>query len=91
MAGSDVCVQVYVCATLYRVVCSSTLVLFQPKLNEQPVVEAGRKRTANDENQEPVSSDLLPTKQPRTIDINLPNRWEDFTNSENTTKGIRKV
>lgn len=61
--------------------------IVQPKLNEQPVVEsAGKKRPANDENLEPVSN-VPPAKQPRTIDINLPNRWEDFASSETTTKG----
>ena len=69
------------------------LFVIQPKLNEQPVVETvgtNKKRPANDENQEPSSLDaaLPPAKQPRTIDINLPNRWEDFANSENTTKGV---
>ena len=59
--------------------------LFQPKLNEQPAVRISNKRPANDENLEPVA--LPPAKQPRTIDINLPNRWEDFTSSENTAKG----
>ena len=50
-----------------------------------------KKRPANDENVEPLSSEAPPTKQPRTIDINLPNRWEDFASSENTAKGTSSV
>ena len=50
-----------------------------------------KKRPANDENVEPLSSEVPPTKQPRTIDINLPNRWEDFASSENTAKGTSSV
>lgn len=52
------------------------------------MVESGKRSLANDENKEPVSSDLPPAKKPRTIDINLPNRWEDFSTLENNTKGI---
>ena len=62
----------------------SSLFLFQPKLNEQPAVRLSNKRPANDENLEPI--DPPPAKLPRTIDINLPNRWEDFTSSENKGK-----
>ena len=52
------------------------------------MVEPGnRKRPTNDENLEPAVDHPPPAKQPRTIDINLPNRWEDFTNPENTAKG----
>lgn len=52
------------------------------------MVELGKKRPANDENKEPLSSDVPPAKKPRTIDINLPNRWEDFGSLEANTKGI---
>lgn len=71
-----------------RQIRTITVIPFQPKLNEQPAVESGKRSLANDENKEPVSSDLPPAKKPRTIDINLPNRWEDFGNLENSTKGI---
>ena len=59
----------------------------QPGLNEQPPVEAGKKKrpaAANDENLDPATVQPPPAKQPRTIDIDLPNRWEDFSTADNT-------
>ena len=100
MAGTEVCTNISpyellreaLVVNVSSVVSPFSLSLIQPKLNEQPVAESGgRKRPAeNDENLEPVvPSDMVPPpKQPRTIDINLPNRWEDFASSENTPKGI---
>ena len=78
-----------VCYCCYTIYTGLDVHCLQPKVNEQPVVEVGKKRPANDENLDPASSssELPPSKQPRTIDIDLPNRWEDFTNSENIAKG----
>lgn len=67
-------------------VCTMYMYFLQPSLNEQPQVEGGKKRPANDENIDP--STQPPAKQPKTIDIDLPNRWEDYSTAENTAKGI---
>ena len=63
----------------------------QPSLNELPATDAsgggGRKRAhANDENVDPSTQPPV-VKQPRTIEIDLPNRYDDTleTNHKGST------
>ena len=61
----------------------SSCSLTQPSLNELPALSKDRKRVANDENADPGAP---PTKQPRTIEVDLPSNYDDTAEIKGTGK-----